>query len=173
MVAELTELSRIETGRAELKLEPVDINALVEDVIRQFMPQMERQNISFQKEFTADLPLINADRERIRQVIGNLIHNAIKFNHSGGDIKARTRAINNSVTVEISDTGIGIARNDLPRIFERFYKADKSRAAQGTGMGLAIAKHVVEAHGGEIWVQSEEGKGSTFGFRLSINQATD
>jgi len=172
MVVELTELSRIETGRAELKMEPVDLNTLIEDVIRQFQPQMERQKLSFQKEFTAELPSVYADRERIRQVIGNLVHNAIKFNHPGGDIKARTRTADNSVIVEISDTGMGIAGDDLPRIFERFYKADKSRAAQGTGMGLAIAKHVVEAHGGDIWVQSEEGKGSTFGFGLSIERTS-
>ena len=79
-----------------------------------------------------------------------------------------TRIHNGSVTVDISDTGIGIAKRDLPHVFERFYKGDRDRSIGGTGMGLAIAKHVIEAHGGSIWVQSEEGKGSTFSFSLPV-----
>ena len=170
MVAELTELSRIETGRVELILEPVNLNLLVEQVIIQFKPQVERQQLYFQKELAGDLPVVQADKERIRQAIGNLIHNDIKFNRSGGSIRAVTRIFEGSAIVEIADTGIGIAKDDLPRIFERFYKADRSRAGQGTGMGLAIAKHVVEAHGGQIWAESEEGKGSTFSFSLPITR---
>lgn len=171
MVAELTELSRIETGRVELILEPVNLNLLIEQVIIQFKPQVARQQLHFQKELAADLPVVQADKERIRQVMGNLIHNAIKFNRSGGSIRAVTRTFEGSAIVEIADTGIGMAKEDLPRIFERFYKGDRSRAGQGTGMGLAIAKHIVEAHGGEIWAQSEEGKGSTFSFSLPITQS--
>lgn len=171
MVAELTELSRIETGRVELILEPVNLNLLVEQVIIQFKPQVARQQLHFQQELAADLPVVQADKERIRQVMGNLIHNAIKFNRSGGSIRAATRTFEGSAIVEIADTGIGMAKEDLPRIFERFYKGDRSRAGQGTGMGLAIAKHIVEAHGGEIRVQSEEGKGSTFSFSLPITES--
>ena len=102
-----------------------------------------------------------------RQVIVNLIHNAIKFNHPGGCVRATTKTLDDSVIVEISDTVIGIAKDDLPRIFERFYKADRSCAGQGTGMGLAIVKHIVEAHGGEIRAQSEEGKGVHFQFHAT------
>ena len=171
LVAELTELSRIETGRVELELEPVNLNLLVEEVITQLKPQAERQGLSLKNELAADLPLVQAHKERIRQVIVNLMHNAIKFNRPGGSVSAATKRFEDTVVIEISDTGTGIANDDLPRIFERFYKADRSRAGQGTGMGLAIAKHIVEAHGGEIRAQSEERKGSTFSFSLPITRS--
>ena len=168
LVAELTELSRIETGKAELKKEPVDINRLVEEVIGQLNPQAERQRLSISKEFAADLPVVPADKDRVRQVIANLVHNAIKFTPAGGTITITTKTLEGSVVVDIADTGIGIPEEDLPHVFERFYKGDRARSGAGTGMGLAIAKHVVEAHGGNIWVESEEGKGSTFGFSLPL-----
>jgi two-component system phosphate regulon sensor histidine kinase PhoR len=166
LVGELTELSRIETGKVTLKLEPVNLNLLVKEVMAQLKPQAERQNLTLEMVLADDLPATRIDQERLRQVIVNLIHNAIKFNRPGGSIRTTTRYSEGSVLVEVTDTGTGIAKDDLPHIFERFYKADRSRAGQGTGMGLAIAKHIVEAHGGEIWVQSEEGKGSTFSFSL-------
>ena len=168
MVAELTELSRIETGKAHLKLEPLNLNLLIDEVVTQLRPQAERQQLSISKELAADLPSVHADKERIRQVIVNIIHNAIKFTHPGGRITVTTRRLDESVAVDITDTGIGIANDDLPRIFERFYKADRARSRGGTGMGLAIAKHIVEAHGGNIWAESEEGKGSTFTFSLPL-----
>ena len=168
MVAELTELSRIETGKAHLKLEPLNLNLLIDEVVTQLRPQAERQQLSISKEPAADLPSVHADKERIRQVIVNIIHNAIKFTHPGGRITVTTRRLDESVAVDITDTGIGIANDDLPRIFERFYKADRARSRGGTGMGLAIAKHIVEAHGGNIWAESEEGKGSTFTFSLPL-----
>jgi len=166
LVAELTELSRIETGKAELKKEPVDINQLVEEVIAQLSPQAERQKLSISQDFAADLPAVPADKDRVRQVIANLVHNAIKFTPAGGRITITSRTLEGSVSINIADTGIGIPKEDLPRVFERFYKGDKARVGEGTGMGLAIAKHVIEAHGGSIWVRSEEGKGSTFSFSL-------
>jgi two-component system phosphate regulon sensor histidine kinase PhoR len=166
---ELTELSRIETGEAELKLEPVDLNLLVEEVITQLSPQVERQQLTAEKKIDTNLPSVQADKRRIRQTIVNLIHNAIKFTNPGGKILVTTRVHRGSVTVDISDTGIGIAKRDLPHVFERFYKGDRDRSGGGTGMGLAIAKHIIEAHGGSIWVQSEEGKGSTFSFSLPPN----
>ena len=171
LVAELTELSRIETGRVELELEPVNLNLLVEEVITQLKPQAERQGLSLKNELAADLPLVQANKERIRQVIVNLMHNAIKFNCPGGSVSAATKRLEDTVVMEVSDTGTGIANDDLPRIFERFYKADRSRSGHGSGMGLAIAKHVVEAHGGQIWAESEEGKGSTFSFSLPITRS--
>lgn len=168
LVAELTELSRIETGKAELKKEPVNLNQLVEEVIAQLSPQVERQKLSISQDFAADLPSVPADKDRIRQVITNLVHNSIKFTRPGGTITITTKTLEGAVVVDIADTGIGIPKEDLARVFERFYKGDKARAGEGTGMGLAIAKHVVEAHGGNTWVESEEGKGSTFSFRLPL-----
>jgi two-component system phosphate regulon sensor histidine kinase PhoR len=166
LVAELTELSRIETGKAELKKEPLDLNQLMDEVIAQLNPQTERQKIAISQNFAADLPSVSADKDRVRQVIANLVHNAIKFTPAGGRITITSRELEGSVVVDIADTGIGIPKENLARVFERFYKGDKARAGEGTGMGLAIAKHVIEAHRGSIWVRSEEGKGSTFSFSL-------
>ena len=169
LVAELTELSRIETGKADLKKERLDLNQLVDEVIAQLNPQVERQKLSISREFSADLPSVPADKDRIRQVITNLVHNAVKFTPPGGMIKITTKNIEGAVVVDIADTGIGISKEDLPHVFERFYKGDRARSGEGTGMGLAIAKHVIEAHRGNIWVQSKEGKGSTFSFSLPFH----
>jgi two-component system phosphate regulon sensor histidine kinase PhoR len=98
----------------------------------------------------------------------NIVHNAIKFTPSGGRVAICTNHSGESVVARVSDTGIGISKDDLPHIFERFFKADKSRSTSGTGLGLAIAKHTVQTHGGNIWVESEEGKGSTFSFSLPL-----
>jgi two-component system phosphate regulon sensor histidine kinase PhoR len=114
------------------------------------------------------LPEIRADHDRIRQTIINLVHNAIKFNKVGGHVVLATRTENNIVMVEVSDTGIGISKEDLPHVFERFYKADRARSKGGSGLGLAIAKHTIQAHGGKIWATSEQGKGSTFSFSLPL-----
>jgi two-component system phosphate regulon sensor histidine kinase PhoR len=173
MVSELTELSRIETGRAELRISPVNLNLLVEEVITQLNTLAQRQQVTITTDMTTDLPIINADNDRIRQTLTNLVHNAIKFNHPGGRVIISTKVDGESFTVSVSDTGIGISREDLPHVFERFYKADKARPTGGSGLGLAIAKHVVQAHGGSIWAQSEEGKGSTFSFSLPVKTNAD
>jgi two-component system phosphate regulon sensor histidine kinase PhoR len=168
LVAELTELSRIETGKAELELEPMDISGLVEEAVAQLRPQAERQKLALETSLASGLPSVTVDKERVRQVMVNLIHNAIKFNRPGGNIRITTKSSGEAVSIEVTDTGIGIAREDLPHIFERFYKGDKSRAGQGSGIGLAIAKHVVESHCGNIQVESEEGKGTTFTINLPL-----
>jgi two-component system phosphate regulon sensor histidine kinase PhoR len=168
MVAELTELSRIETGKAELKIELLKLNTLVEEVISELQPQVERQNLTLETTLAGDLPAIPADKDRLRQVMINLIHNAIKFKRPGGDIRVTTKLSGDLVVVDVADTGIGIARDNLPHIFERFYKADRARTGRGSGIGLAIVKHVVEAHSGKIRVESEQGQGSTFTFSLPI-----
>ncbi|MBN2240710.1 MAG: HAMP domain-containing protein [Dehalococcoidales bacterium] len=166
MVAELTELSRIETGRADVQRTAVDINALIGEAVTQLQPQAERKNITIILLTDEDLPEIQLDRERMKQVIINLLHNAVKFTGQNGEIIIRTGFDNTSVTFQITDNGIGIAAKDLPHIFERFYMADRSRTGGGTGIGLAIARHVVENHGGAITVTSSEGTGSTFSIRL-------
>ncbi|OGN99489.1 MAG: hypothetical protein A2Y89_04370 [Chloroflexi bacterium RBG_13_51_18] len=166
IVAELTQLSRIETGQAELKMEPVNLNALIDEVLAEMSPLAERQRVNLSKELSPSLPLVQADKDRIRQTIINLAHNAIKFNKPAGQVTVATNYDDKSVTVSVADTGIGISKEDLPHVFERFFKVDKARSGGGSGLGLAIAKHTVQSHGGEIRVQSEEGKGSTFSFSL-------
>jgi two-component system, OmpR family, phosphate regulon sensor histidine kinase PhoR len=166
MVSELIELTRIETGKANLKFEPLDLNALAREVIAHLQPQAERKQLNITTALAENMPFVPADRERIRQVITNIIHNAIKFTPPEGRIKVYTEASSGEVTVRVQDSGIGISREDLPHIFERFFKADKSRSQSGSGLGMAIAKHIVQAHNGKIWVESQEGQGSTFGFSL-------
>jgi two-component system phosphate regulon sensor histidine kinase PhoR len=168
MVSELIELSRIETGKIKLKLEPLNLNLLAEEVIARLGPQADRQQVSLSAELASGLPAVQVDKERIKQVMMNIIHNAIKFTPTGGKVVVSTKLDGELVTTQVSDTGIGISREDLPHIFERFFKADKSRSTSGTGLGLAIAKHTVQIHGGSVWVQSEQGKGSTFGFSLPL-----
>ena len=121
-------------------------------------------------DFKSALPPVSADRDRIEQVLVNLLHNAVKFTPAGGSVTVSAVLSGDFVQVSISDTGVGISADDLPRIFERFYKADRARSGGGTGLGLAIAKHIVEAHGGRIWAQSAEGKGATFNFTLPYNK---
>jgi two-component system phosphate regulon sensor histidine kinase PhoR len=172
MVSELTELSRIETGGAEFRMSSINLNQLIEEVVAQMSPLAKKQQITIATELDRNLPIAEADRERIRNTIVNLVHNAIKFNHPGGRIELSTRVDGNSAIVSVSDTGIGISEEALPHVFERFYKADKARSKDGSGLGLAIAKHTVQAHGGRIWADSEEGKGSTFSFSLPLKPNT-
>jgi two-component system phosphate regulon sensor histidine kinase PhoR len=129
-------------------------------------PLAERNQVALFKQFSPYLPHVTADKDRIRQTIINLIHNAIKFNKPNGRVTVFTGCDSSSVTVSVADTGIGISKEDLPHVFERFYKADKARSSGGSGLGLAIAKHTILSHGGSIYAQSEEGKGSTFTFTL-------
>jgi two-component system phosphate regulon sensor histidine kinase PhoR len=173
MVSELTELSRIETGHTELRMSAVNLNLLVEEVVAQLNPLAQRHQVTIATEMATDLPFIRADNDRIRQTLTNLVHNAVKFNRPGGRVIVSTKVDKESVTVDVSDTGIGISKEDLPHVFERFYKADKARPRGGSGLGLAIAKHTVQAHGGSIWAQSEEGKGSTFSFSLPLKTNPD
>jgi two-component system, OmpR family, phosphate regulon sensor histidine kinase PhoR len=168
MVNELIELSRIETGKAKLNLEATDINTLVGEAISRLKPQAERKQIYFSSVLAEKMPLVQVDRERIQQVIVNIVHNAIKFTPQEGKITVDTQFSPVDVTVRVQDTGIGISKEDLPHIFERFFKADKSRSQSGSGLGLAIAKHIVQAHSGKIWVESLEGQGSVFGFRIPL-----
>jgi two-component system phosphate regulon sensor histidine kinase PhoR len=101
-------------------------------------------------------------------VLTNLVHNAVKFTPPGGQITVGARPAGEHVTISVQDTGVGIPADDVPRIFERFYKADRARSGGGTGLGLAIAKHIVQGHGGRIWAESVEGEGSTFFFTLPV-----
>ena len=140
---------------------------MIQEAVIRFQPQAEKAGIDLSASLPADLEVC-ANHDQIEQVIVNLIDNALKYTSSGG--KACVTAENEAkhVAVHVSDTGIGIMSQDLPRIFERFYRVDKARSRQsgGTGLGLSIVKHIVEAHGGQVTVKSEYGHGSTFTFTL-------
>ena len=166
MVRELAELSRIESGRTELQLVPLDINALVQECVSRLEQQANRKRIEIVQSLQGDRLGVKAESDRIQQVLVNILHNAIKFTPEGGRIMVSTLQKDGGVIVSVADNGGGISPDDLPHVFERFYKADKARSGEGTGLGLAIAKHIVQAHGGEIWAESELDQGSVFSFKL-------
>jgi two-component system phosphate regulon sensor histidine kinase PhoR len=168
IVQESLELSRIESGRLPLRLSPTPVVDLILPMVERLRPQAERAGLDVSCTLPDGLPEVLADRERVSQVMSNLLQNAIKFTPSGGQIQISAEHAAGEVVVSVMDTGVGISREDLPRVFERFYKADRARSKGGTGLGLAIAKHIVEGHGGKIWVDSVEGQGSTFSFSLRI-----
>lgn len=165
LVEELLELARIESGQAPLRLQPAAVGDLLLPPVERLRPQAERAGLELRLEVPADLPPALADAERIRQVVLNLVHNAIKFTPAGQVTVSAERA-GDELLIAVRDTGVGISEDDLPRIFERFYKADRARSDGGTGLGLAIARHIVQGHGGRIWAESVEGRGSTFFFTL-------
>ncbi len=168
MVNELLELSRIESGRVPLHLAPTRPIDIVNPAYERLRLQAERSGLALTVECPDDLPPVLADATRVQQVVVNLLHNAIKFTPAGGRVIVRAESQEKEVLFSVMDTGIGIAPEDLSRIFERFYKVDRSRATSGTGLGLAIARHLVEAHKGKIWAESEVGKGSNFYFSIPV-----
>lgn len=165
---ELLELSRIESGETPITLHPVDPAAVCADALRRIQMLAQRNGLTLENRCPADLPKVASDSARIEQAMMNLLHNAVKFTPAGGSITVSAQALEKEVQFCISDTGVGISAEDLPRIFERFYKADRSRSGGGTGLGLSIARHIIEAHGGRIWAESKEGQGSIFFFTLPI-----
>lgn len=170
MVQELSELSRIESGEVSFELEPIDLADVIDRARQRLHVQADRAGLSIHVDVPQDLPRPLADEEAIERVLLNLIHNAIKFTPTGGKITVSARAGDNTVAVSVSDTGVGIPSDELPRIFERFYRADKARTGGGTGMGLAIAKHIVRAHHGDIRAESTAGRGARFTFALPAAQ---
>jgi two-component system phosphate regulon sensor histidine kinase PhoR len=173
MVEELLELSRIESGRVPLNLTPVAPIELIEQATERLSAQAERAGVAIEIQCSDELPEVLADSKRLVQVLVNLLHNAIKFTPPGGKITLSARQQDNFVLFLVQDNGAGISADDLPRIFERFYKSDRARTGSGTGLGLAIARHTIEAHGGRIWAESIEGKGSTFYFTVPVATQPD
>jgi two-component system phosphate regulon sensor histidine kinase PhoR len=169
IIRELLELSMIESGKVPLAVQPVQPASLWSRVVTRMQLQAERNGLRLENKCPEDLRAVTADPVRIEQVMINLLHNAIKFTPPGGLITVSAKAQGSEVLFSVRDTGVGISSEDLSRIFERFYKADRSRSGGGTGLGLAIARHIMESHGGRIWAESAEGKGSTFFFTLPVS----
>ena len=163
--ADLLDLSRVEARGIEKK--PIDLTALVAEVASRLASQAEKADITFTNTLRAPL-IVPADRDEMAQVLVNLLDNAIAYTPRGGHVTLSASETSEAVTVSVADTGIGILSHDIPRLFERFYRADKarSRASGGTGLGLSIVKHIVENHGGTVGVESEYNKGSVFSFTL-------
>ena len=170
LVNELQELSLAEAGELKLVYQAEDITKLIKQAVISWQPQLTAKEILLSLDLPDNLPLVNIDWQRVNQVLHNLLENAVAHTHKGGTINVAAITQGNWVVISVSDTGEGIPAEDLPHIFERFYRVDKSRARAtgGSGLGLTIAKRLVEAHGGTITAQSELGKGSRFSFTLPI-----
>jgi two-component system phosphate regulon sensor histidine kinase PhoR len=172
MAQELLDLSRIESGQVELIRAPLAPKMLLSSAADRMKMQAERAGLKLTVKCGDNLPTINVDKSRLEQVLVNLIHNSVKFTKPGGEIFLEAEATvggapyGDFIRCAVRDTGCGIPTESLSRIFERFYRVDKSRTGSGTGLGLSISKHIVEAHGGRIWAESEEGRGSVFYFEI-------
>ncbi len=167
MVAEILDLARIEGGSSIVPEDDVDLARLAEASADRLRLFAERSGVRIVVDGDPMTPLVRGEEQRLGQVLVNLVHNAVKFSPHGGDVVIRVRPEGDGARVEVTDHGMGIKREDRPRVFERFYKADRARVrGGGTGLGLAISRHIVAAHGGTIGVESDEGHGSTFWFVL-------
>jgi two-component system phosphate regulon sensor histidine kinase PhoR len=173
LISDISDLSAIESGQVELALKPVRLRRVVADVVALVESRQADPDVSFSTSIP-DSILVQADRTRLEQILYNLIDNAVKFNRPGGSVTVSAEEADGRVAISIEDTGAGIAALDLPRVFERLYRGDKSRSrkTEGTGLGLAIVKHLVHAHGGALSVVSELGQGSRFTFTLLIHLAS-
>jgi two-component system phosphate regulon sensor histidine kinase PhoR len=168
LVDELLDLARLESDRAPLRLAAFDPAGVLVRAVDRMRPQAERAGLTVRSDVPPALPSVRGDCDRIEQVLLNLLHNAVKFTETGGEIVVAAEVADEMLRVSVRDTGVGIAAEKLPRIFERFYKTDAARRSPGSGLGLAIAKHVVQAHGGTIWAESAPGRGATLFFTLPL-----
>ncbi|SDC41554.1 ATP-binding protein [Shouchella lonarensis] len=175
LVHDLLDLARMEADHITLNKETVEINIYLEKVVRKFVSYAKERGVHVFLTGVVSGRKMDIDPDRIEQVLTNLIHNAIRHTRAGGSVEVRYEWDHLRDRISVIDTGTGIPEEDLPYVFERFYKADKARTRDqgGTGLGLAIAKHLVEAHGGEISVQSKVSEGTVFYFTLPRNQAED
>ncbi|MGO2082924.1 cell wall metabolism sensor histidine kinase WalK [Vagococcus sp.] len=166
MINDLLQLSRMDSNKVELKKELVNLNELFDYVLNRFdmVVKDSDKNYTIKREYTRRTIWVEIDTDRMVQVLDNILNNAIKYSPSGGTITCRLLETHKNVILSITDEGLGIPKQNLGRVFDRFYRVDRarSRAMGGSGLGLAISKESIQAHGGSIWVESEEGKGSTF-----------
>lgn len=163
LVEDLRTLANAESGALALQKEPTDLDVLIHDAVSSMSAEAERRGVKLQIDEIGDLPLLNIDPLRIREVLVNLLSNAIRHTPPGGSITIRVKQNEAQIEVAVSDTGSGIAAEDLPHIFDRFYKGASS---QGSGLGLTIARNLVESHGGSIRATSQAGVGTTITFTL-------
>ncbi len=170
LVEQLLELSRLESGELPLEREPVPLEPLVSQVLSEIDVARSGRGVTIASDLPEDLPPVLADRERIHQVLFNLLDNAVRFTPAGGRVEVSASSDNGNCEIRVKDTGVGIAPEHMPRLFERFYRVDPARSQKdgGTGIGLAIARSVVEAHGGHIRAESQVGRGTVFTFDLPV-----
>jgi two-component system phosphate regulon sensor histidine kinase PhoR len=168
LVDDLLDLSAIESGHRAPRLVPTDLALMLAESVRAFAPPAEERKVGLEFLPSPGLPRASVDPDQLRQILANLLDNALKYTEPGGRVTVSAEPWEGGVRVTVQDTGVGIPAEHLPRLFERFYRVDKARAreAGGTGLGLSIVKHLVEAHGGEVSVESKRPGGSSFRFTL-------
>ena len=170
LVDDLGLLAATEARELRLQQEPTPVGEIVDRVVTSFIPKAEAESVHLETEIDGSLPSLNVDRVRIEQVLANLVDNAIRHTPSGGRVTVAAKQGVGSIRVDVTDTGEGIPTDALPYVFDRLYRADPSRerGTGGSGLGLTIARQLVEAHGGSIWAESQEGSGSSFVFVLPV-----
>lgn len=168
LIDDILDLSKIESGKLKMDLKSQEIKPLIQRVVSQLKKQAEDKSITINTDILQDIPKVIIDETMIAQVLLNLLDNAIKYTAEGGSVKISAKEKDKFVEIDISDTGVGIPEKYLPRLFERFYRVDKARSRElgGTGLGLSIVKHIIQAHNGDVSVESILGKGSIFSFTL-------
>lgn len=169
IINELLDMSRLEAGLIRLDLDQNDIRGIVAEFVTEIMPYSQNKGINLIFKNPDSPCMVSVDKNKILQVLTNLTHNAIKYSEEGGEVEIRLRRQGNEFIIEVQDHGKGIPEEDIPLIFEKFYQSRATRGHSGIGLGLAIAKHIVEAHGGKIHAQSRVGKGSVFYFSIPVS----
>jgi signal transduction histidine kinase len=171
IVNEFLDLARLESGRARLKREPVNMEQLARESVMQLLPEANARGVAMHLHADAYLPPVGGDREGLKQVLVNLLRNAIKYNRQGGRVDVSLGLYSGRFCTSVTDTGLGIAAENLPHVFDKFYRVERDQdLAKGAGLGLAIVKQIVESHGGRIWVESKPNVGSTFTFTLPVDR---
>src|SRR5437870_2852818 len=171
LVEDLLTLAQLESSNPNLQLRDVDLPSFFEEVIRDWEKKLANKQLNPIVDLPPGLPTIRADRARLQEALYNLLDNAVKYSREHGEIRLIARRHENEIVLNVSDNGVGISEEDLPRIFERFYRVDKARSTEsirGTGLGLAIVKHIAQLHGGRVEANSEPGKGTTIRVSLPV-----
>jgi signal transduction histidine kinase len=169
LVDDLRELALADAGQLRLNARPTDLVRVIRSTVENLAPAAEAEGLTLSARIPEGLPAVQADPDRVAQVLRNLLVNALRHTPSGGSVTVTAVPSDSAVEIAVADTGEGIAAEDLPRVFERFWRADPARARTGsTGLGLSVAQSLVEAQGGRIWAESTPGRGSTFRFTLPL-----
>ena len=168
LVGDLRLLSLAEAGQLKLERAPTDLVALAQHVVERIQAQAQEKNVTLDVNAPTAIPNVHVDADRIAQVIRNLVSNALRYTPNDGRVSVQVRNTNGAIEISVTDNGTGIAPEDLPHVFDRFYRGGKSRTRDGSGLGLAIVKQLVEAHGGRVGVESEVGKGTRFWFGVPV-----
>jgi two-component system, OmpR family, phosphate regulon sensor histidine kinase PhoR len=174
LVEDLLTLTQLESSTPNLQLSDVSVNNLVRGIVHDWEKKFGDKNLRVVVDLAPDVPIIRADETRLQEVLYNLLDNAVKYSQSGAEIRLSVHRRDGQVALSVSDTGIGIGEEDLPRIFERFYRVDKARSSElgGTGLGLSIVKHIAQLHGGRVEAESQLGRGTTIRLLLPGKNAT-